>query len=196
MIINDKRCPVIATILEFSSPMKLFEALMHNISYDKEILLDWIISNETSFLEYLLRYLDYTEIYCNTLTPKNDSQEITENMEINSDEIYKEKMNYHLNHYRDSHSKINNKRRLVVKEDQDKNQEIINNTPEWTIHHLSNQLKYTSIVTEQPSKETIELLYHLRNTIDKLSKHDLIPFSPKPLLRKMDHYYQKFSFLL
>ncbi|OUM59422.1 hypothetical protein PIROE2DRAFT_63790 [Piromyces sp. E2] len=194
----NNRCPVIATILEFSSPIKLFEALMHNISYDKEILLDWIISNETSFLEYLLRYLDYTELYCSTASEKENIQEIQENMEVNNDDCYKEKINYHRSHpYHDNNSRMNNKRRMmVVKEDQENDIEEDNNSPEWSIQHLSNKLKYTSIVTERPSKETVELLSHLRNTIEKLSKHDLIPFSPKPLLRKMDLYHQKFSFLL
>jgi hypothetical protein len=211
------RCPAIATILEFSSPIKLFEALMNNVSYDKEILLDWIISNETTFLEYLLRYLDYTELYC-TFSSKNENHQDfsmsntnkNENVNVNTDtptdtdidtntnkmdlEFSNEKLNY--TYYKDNNLKLNKKKRRIVSSD---NYEIDNSekeSKEITIQDLSSQLKYTSIDKEFPSMATIKLLYELRNTIDKLSKHHLIPFSPGPLLRKMDHYYQKFSFLL
>ncbi|ORX80107.1 hypothetical protein BCR32DRAFT_269049 [Anaeromyces robustus] len=220
------RCPVIATILEFSSPIKLFEALMTNISYDKEILLDWIISNETSFLEYLLRYLDYTELYCTTTTTKstkskekgkNENENYNnDNDDDDDDEIYEENIiNFQYpnnSSYSNIHSKINNKKRKIFntgnkgnnnsnnnnnnnnnKDLQEINMEMIQETN--IIQELSNQLKYTSIDIEFPSKATIDVLEQLKITINKLSKHDLIPFSPKSLLRKIDLYYQKFSFL-
>ncbi|ORY48805.1 hypothetical protein LY90DRAFT_703139 [Neocallimastix californiae] len=190
---------------------------MNNVSYDKEILLDWIISNETTFLEYLLRYLDYTELYC-TFSSKNENHQDfsmsntnkNENVNVNTDtptdtdidtntnkmdlEFSNEKLNY--TYYKDNNLKLNKKKRRIVSSD---NYEIDNSekeSKEITIQDLSSQLKYTSIDKEFPSMATIKLLYELRNTIDKLSKHHLIPFSPGPLLRKMDHYYQKFSFLL
>ncbi len=171
---------------------------MHNISYDKEILLDWIISNETSFLEYLLRYLDYTELYGLT-SPKNHLQQNlsnesyqSNNEEMADDRILKEKMTYR---YRDANLKINGKKRIVPKESEGKGKEK-EESQDIDIQNLSTQLKYTTILTERPSKETIDLLYQLQNTIDKLSKHNLIPFSPKLLLRKLNIYYQRFSYLL
>ncbi|ORX57859.1 hypothetical protein BCR36DRAFT_318796, partial [Piromyces finnis] len=199
------RCPVIATILEFSTPIKLFEALMHNISYDKKILLDWVISNETTFLEYLLRYLDYTELYCQTslsTSSKNTEQNQkklsnTEQMEIYMDENYiknkKLKDTFPSNYYNnnddndtDSYSpKVRSgKRRMILKNNFNENSNSTAMAQEYSIQHLSDQLKYTFRITEKPSKETIELLSQLRMTIDKLSKRDLIPFSPGPLLRK------------
>jgi len=170
---------------------------MHNISYDKEILLDWIISNETSFLEYLLRYLDYTELYGLPSPKINHQQNLfnesyqNNNEEMADDEILKEKMYYR---YRDTNLKINGKKRIMPKESQEKGKDK-EESQDIDIQNLSTQLKYITVITERPSKKTIDLLYQLHDTIDKLSKHNLIPFSPKPLLRKLNIYYQRFSYL-
>jgi len=41
-------------------PHVLFNQFLHSLSYDHSVLLDFLISNETDFLGYLLQYLKYT----------------------------------------------------------------------------------------------------------------------------------------
>jgi hypothetical protein len=41
------------------NPHKLFGYLIKSINFDCVLLVDWLISNETQFLEYLMRYLKY-----------------------------------------------------------------------------------------------------------------------------------------
>lgn len=41
------------------SPHSAFLDLTHRLSYDSSVLLDWLTSDETSFLSYFLKYLKY-----------------------------------------------------------------------------------------------------------------------------------------
>lgn len=47
------------TLKELLNPHKLFGCLMKSVNFDCDLLVDWLISNETQFLEYFMRYLKY-----------------------------------------------------------------------------------------------------------------------------------------
>lgn len=38
------------------NPHGLFVELLHTVAFDSTVAVDWLSSNETAFLEYLLRY--------------------------------------------------------------------------------------------------------------------------------------------
>lgn len=42
------------------SPHVIFLNLMHNINFDKTVLLDWLTSNETQFLHYFIKYAKFS----------------------------------------------------------------------------------------------------------------------------------------
>jgi len=42
-----------------ASPHHLFVELLQQVAFDSSVLLDWLTSNETQFLFYLLNYLKY-----------------------------------------------------------------------------------------------------------------------------------------
>ena len=54
-----KEFPCSKLVESFLDKNILFVKLMKNISFDYEILIDWLITNETNFLMYFVKYLKY-----------------------------------------------------------------------------------------------------------------------------------------
>jgi len=54
-------CPVVQEIMKEIHPHKIFARIVHLIHCDHTVLLDFLISNETQFLEYFLIYLHFLE---------------------------------------------------------------------------------------------------------------------------------------
>ncbi|XP_077864457.1 uncharacterized protein LOC144349975 [Saccoglossus kowalevskii] len=53
------RCSAFRDICCFCNPHQIFIAFLQMISFDHSVLLDWLISEETEFLEYFLKYLKF-----------------------------------------------------------------------------------------------------------------------------------------
>ncbi|XP_074651931.1 protein Lines homolog 1-like [Tubulanus polymorphus] len=203
--------------LKHLNPHGIFIKFLKIILYDQSVLLDFVTSPETSFLEYLVRYLRYaiTDWYNFVDFHKTCKKTNSSDTEIHSSE------NNPNSHKTDDSSESDDESFNLVKrvcrdrdfdpsslkceDDSNKAQEtessVLNGVQSESVSNLLHLEAYESSssdddeeIVKHPADDTMTCLIRLRMKLGNLNSHDLVPFNVKPLIKlieKCEHLYEQ-----
>ncbi|XP_070543397.1 protein Lines homolog 1-like [Ptychodera flava] len=227
-------------ICQLCNPHQIFVTFLQSISFDHSVPLDWLISSETHFLEYFVKYLkfashdwdnvckvcesfdksnlhsvmmssceelgqnpmDFTS-YVHGLTsaePFNqvkaasDSKHLNENEETYSKDSHGENSRPQL----DAGVSTEGQADVVMATEASKSPRTIQNDfeslePHYDMDSASAEESDSDSSDENTLQEIMTFLTEIRDTIERLQRKNLFPYSPKALLKLLNHIHSLYE---